>query len=97
VQSRRLVHQSKSRRVSGRLKSVASKVMWVGRATVFAVGLVVILALLFALANMVFGTGGKLSIVGESDQTGGITQLVGSEAGAERVLDVDPVAKRQPQ
>jgi hypothetical protein len=71
--------------------------MWVGRATVFAVGLVVILALLFALANMVFGTGGKLSIVGESDQTGGITQLVGSEAGAERVLDVDPVAKRQPQ
>lgn len=79
------------------LKSAAGKVMWVGRATVFAVGLAVILALLFVAANMVLGTGGLPSIMGESGQTNGKTQLVGSDAGAERVLDVDPVARRQPQ
>ena len=41
------------------LRTTASKVMWVGRTTVFAVGLVVILALMFVAANMVLGIGGK--------------------------------------
>jgi hypothetical protein len=35
------------------LRSVVSKVMWVGRATVFMVGLAVILALLFGAARSV--------------------------------------------
>ena len=35
----------------GMLRSAASKVMWVGRATVFLVGLAVILALLFGVAS----------------------------------------------
>ena len=77
------------------LRSVASKVMWVGRATVFAVGLAVILALLLVAASMVLGTGGKPSIPGESGQTNGTSRLVGSDAGAERVLDLEPLARRR--
>ena len=77
------------------LRSAASKVMWVGRATVFAVGLAVILVLLFVAANLVLETGGKLFTPGESGETNGITPLVESDAGAERVLEVEPVARRR--
>jgi len=51
------------------LRSAVSKVMWLGRATVFAVGLAVILALLFVAARMVLGAGGEPSIPGETGQT----------------------------
>ena len=37
------------------VRSAASKVMWVGRATVFVVGLAVIMALLFGVATMALG------------------------------------------
>jgi hypothetical protein len=77
------------------LKTAASKVMWVGRATVFAVGLAVILTLLFVAANMVLGAGGKSFTPDESGETNGITQLVESDAGAERVLDLEPLAARR--
>jgi hypothetical protein len=36
-------------------RSVFGKVMWVGRATVFLVGLAVILALVFGAASVAFG------------------------------------------
>jgi hypothetical protein len=90
------LHQSKSReRVSSMLKSAASKVMWVGRATVFAVGLAVILTLLFVVASMVLGVGGKPSISGEPGETNRSTWLVQSDAREERVLEVEPVARRR--
>ncbi len=42
------------------LRSAASKVMWVGRATIFLVGLAVILALVFGVASTVSAhTGNK--------------------------------------
>ena len=63
------------------LKSAASKVMWVARATVFAVGLAVILVLLFVVANMVLGTGGKLFTPGESGETNGAHHWSGATLG----------------
>jgi len=46
------------------LRSTASKVMWVGRATVFAVGLAVILALMFVAASIVLGSAASPSRAG---------------------------------
>lgn len=77
------------------LKSAASKVMWLGRATVFAVGLAVILALLFVAASRVLGAGDEPSIPGEFGQANGISQAVGSDTGAERVLNLEPLASRR--
>jgi hypothetical protein len=47
------------------LRSAARKVMWVGRATVFLVGLAVILALLFGEASMAFARDGESLLLGE--------------------------------
>jgi hypothetical protein len=77
------------------VRSVASKVMWVRRATVFLVGFAVILALLFGVAYVVLGAGGKSFLSGNSGQTDGISQLVGSDAGADQVLAVEPLARRR--
>jgi hypothetical protein len=74
------------------LRGTASKVMWVGRATVFAVGLVVILALMFVAASMVLGIGG---FSGRYNQIDSITRLAGSDAGAEQALTVEPLATRR--
>ena len=49
------------------LRNAASKVMWVGRATVFLVGLAVILALVFGAASMAFGTNGGNLILGQNN------------------------------
>jgi hypothetical protein len=70
-------------------RSLVDKVMWVGRATVFSVGLVAILALLFAVAYVAFGT-----LSGNADQPPGISQQLGS-GGADQVLSLDPLAVRQ--
>jgi hypothetical protein len=51
------------------LRSAASKVMWVGRATVFLVGLAVILALVFGLASVALGTTGQNFILGKANNT----------------------------
>ncbi len=45
----------------GVFRNMASKVMWVGRATVFLVGLAVILALVFGVATMALGATGATS------------------------------------
>jgi hypothetical protein len=70
-------------------RSLVDKVMWVGRATVFSVGLVAILALLFAVAYVAFS-----SLSGSADQPPGISQQLGS-GGADQVLSLDPLAVRQ--
>ena len=53
------------------LGSTASKVMWVWRATVFLVGLTLILALVFRAASMPLGTNDQTLLAsGEAEQKG---------------------------
>ena len=61
-------------------RRVASKVMWVGRATVFLVGLAVILAVLLGLASAALaGTGvGAAFNLGKTNTVNRLSQLVGS-------------------
>lgn len=53
------------------------------------------MTILFVAANMLLGVGGQPSIPDESGQTNGISWLVESDAGAERVLDLEPLAARR--
>ncbi len=46
------------------VRGAASKVIWVGTATVFLVGLAVILALMFGAASMAFAEDGDPWILG---------------------------------
>ena len=59
------------------LRSAASKVMWVGRATVFFVGLAVILALVFGIASRALGANGQAWILGQPNVATAITSLGG--------------------
>jgi hypothetical protein len=61
------------------IRSVASKVMWVGRATVFLVGLAVILALVFGLASAALGANNQSFILGETNVATLITRLAGPD------------------
>ncbi len=64
------------------MRSAASKVMWVGRATVFLVGLAVILALVLGLASTAFGANGSNFILGVLTNTAtDTTRLSGNVAG----------------
>ncbi len=47
------------------VRSTVGKVMWIGRATVFLVGLAVILALVLGVASTALGADGKPSLVGQ--------------------------------
>jgi hypothetical protein len=58
-------------------RSAVSKAMWVGRATVFMVGLAVILALLFGLASMAFAANGDAWRLGRTNVATAITRLGG--------------------
>jgi len=60
------------------LRNAASKVMWVGRATVFLVGLAVILALVLGVASAAFGANGGNFILGKTNVATLITRLAGS-------------------
>lgn len=61
------------------LRSTASKVMWVGRATVFFVGLSVILALVFGVVSTALGADGDPLILGKAANTATtMTGLVGN-------------------
>jgi hypothetical protein len=59
------------------LRSTASKVMWVGRATVFLVGLTVILALVLGVATAAFGANGDAWKLGQGSVATKITTLGG--------------------
>jgi len=61
------------------IRSAASKVMWVGRATVFMVGLSVILALMFGAASAALGANGNPWILGQGNVATAITALGGAE------------------
>ncbi len=61
------------------LRNAASKVMWVGRATVSLVGLAVILALIFGVVSTAMGANGDQFILGKAANTATkSTGLVGS-------------------
>ena len=62
-------------------RSAFSKVMWVGRATVFLVGLAVVLALVFGAATTALGATGGNFILGQSNVANAITRLAGNVAG----------------
>jgi hypothetical protein len=59
------------------LKSAANKVMWVGRATVFMVGLTVILAMILGVATTAFGANGDAWRLGQGNVATKITTLGG--------------------
>jgi hypothetical protein len=87
-------------------RSAVSKVMWVGRATVFLVGLAVIVGVVFGLASTAFASNGdplrlgqgnvatKLtSLGGKLGVNGAMLKLVNKNAGADDTalrLEVDP-------
>jgi hypothetical protein len=72
-----------------RMSSVVKKVMFVGRATVFMVGLAVILALTVGLASTALaGTGvGAPFNLGQTNTVDAISKLVGSVAGPSLQID----------
>jgi hypothetical protein len=63
------------------LRATASKVMWVGRATVFLVGLSVILAAMFGVASTAFGANGGNFILGQNNTASLLTRLTGQVPG----------------
>ena len=71
------------------LRSATSKVMWVGRATVFLVGLAVILAVVFGVATTAFGANGDFFKVGRANFASAVSTLDKSGAGPALRLLVD--------
>ena len=60
------------------LRTTVSKVMWVGRATVFLVGLAVILALVVGVASTAFGANGDAFRLGQGNVATKLTSLGGA-------------------
>src|SRR5215216_7349942 len=71
------------------LRNVADKVMWVGRAAVFVVGLAVILALVLGAATAAFGANGDFFKVGKSNFASAVSVLDKSGPGPALRLLVD--------
>jgi hypothetical protein len=71
------------------LKAIFSKVMWLGKATTFLIGLAVMLALVFGVATMALaGTGvGARFDLGKTNTVNAISRLVGSVAGPNLLID----------
>lgn len=63
------------------MRTAASNVMWVGRATVFLVGLAVILALLFGTASTALGANGKPFLLGKKNVATAVSTLIKRGAG----------------
>jgi hypothetical protein len=59
-------------------RAIFPRVMWVGRAAVFTVGLAVILAVVFGVASMAFAANGDSWILGQSNAATAITRLGGA-------------------
>jgi hypothetical protein len=71
------------------VKSAAKKVMFVGKATVFMVGLAVILALTVGVAGAAFGANGGNFILGQTNSATAITKLAGAAGVAGPSLHID--------
>src|SRR5215216_6035512 len=59
-------------------RAIFPRVMWVGRAAVFTVGLAVILAVVFGVASMAFAANGDPWILGQPNTATAITKLAGA-------------------
>lgn len=70
------------------LRNVATKVMWVGRATVFVADLAVILAVIFSMASIAFARDGQSFILGERNVAQSVSTLVKQGAGPALDLQV---------
>lgn len=70
------------------IRSAASKVMWVGRATVFLVGLSVILALVLGVATTAFGANGDFFKLGKKNVASAVSTLVKKGPGPALKLTV---------
>ena len=71
------------------VRSIAAKVMWVGRATVFLVGLAVVLALVLGAASVALGADGDFFKVGRTNLADSVSKLTKSGAGPALDLRVD--------
>jgi hypothetical protein len=72
-------------------RSALSKVMWVGRATVFLVGLAVIGALVLGVASTALGADGKPLILGKiSNRATTVTRLIGEVATGSALVVKNP-------
>jgi len=71
------------------LRGAASKVMWVGRATVFLLGLAVILAFVVGVASTAFGANGDSFKLGRNNLASAVSTLSKSGAGPALRLKVD--------
>jgi hypothetical protein len=71
------------------LRNVASKVMWVGRATVFLVGLAVILAVALGVASTAFGADGQPLFLGRTNVASTMSTLIKQGPGAALSLQVE--------
>lgn len=71
------------------LRNVASKIMWIGRATVFLVGLAVMLALVFGVAvTALAGTGvGATFNLGKTNTVNALSRLEGSTLNSMLKID----------
>ena len=77
------------------MQSILKKVIFLGRATTFMVGLAVIVALTVGVAGSAFGANGANFVLGKSNTVSAISTLVGSVAGPGLLLDnnsTDPSA-----
>lgn len=63
------------------LRSAASKAMWVGKATVFLVGLSVILAVVLGVATSAFAGNGDPFKLGKNNTASAVSKLIKSGAG----------------
>jgi hypothetical protein len=70
-------HKGVSTRERNMLRSAIGKVMWVGRATVFLVGLSMILAVVLGVATMAFAANGGAWRLGRNNVATAITRLGG--------------------
>src|SRR3712207_4333191 len=71
------------------MSRVVQKVMFVGRATVFMVGLAMILALTVGVAGAAFGANGGNFILGQTNAASAITKLAGAAGVAGPSLQID--------
>jgi hypothetical protein len=70
------------------IRSVVGKVMWVGRATVFLVGLAVTLALVFGVATAALGANGDFFKLGQRNVAQTVSTLVKKGTGSALALQV---------
>jgi hypothetical protein len=71
------------------LKTIFSKVMWVGRAASTMFGLALVLALILGVATAAFGDNGDFFKLGKSNTASKVSKLIKSGAGPALDLQVD--------